>query len=145
MPRLRRGAPEPLSGVRRPGRARQRFLRPLRSPPRGRRPASRRLEGRAAGPASYTPRHLAERILSTRAALEGERKHVTVLFADVVDSSVIATRLGVDEKHALIDGCFALLLDEVHRYEGTVNLAARLQAAAPAGAVLLSETTAPLV
>jgi class 3 adenylate cyclase/tetratricopeptide (TPR) repeat protein len=76
---------------------------------------------RAAGPASYTPRHLADRILRTRAALEGERKHVTVLFADVVDSTPIAQRLGPDELHAVMDRCFALLLDEVHRYEGTVN------------------------
>jgi len=82
---------------------------------------AREAEARAAGPVSYTPRHLAERILSTRAALEGERKHVTVLFADVIDSTGIATRLGVDEMHALMDGCFPLLLDEVHRYEGTVN------------------------
>ncbi|MFI5215618.1 MAG: ATP-binding protein [Candidatus Limnocylindria bacterium] len=83
--------------------------------------APRELAGRAAGPAAYTPRHLAERILSTRAALEGERKHVTVLFADLVGSTEIAGRLGVDEMHALMDRCFALLLDEVHRYEGTVN------------------------
>ena len=82
---------------------------------------SRETEARAAGPVSYTPRHLAERILSTRAALEGERKHVTVLFADLIDSTGIAARLGGDEMHALMDRCFALLLDEVHRYEGTVN------------------------
>jgi class 3 adenylate cyclase/tetratricopeptide (TPR) repeat protein len=81
----------------------------------------REREARAAGPVSYTPRHLAERILKTRAALEGERKHVTVLFADVIDSTRIAGRLGVDDMHALMDRCFALLLDEVHRYEGTVN------------------------
>ncbi len=81
----------------------------------------REAEARAAGPVSYTPRHLAERILNMRAALEGERKHVTVLFADVIDSTQIAGRLGVDEMHALMDRCFALLLDEVHRYEGTVN------------------------
>jgi class 3 adenylate cyclase/tetratricopeptide (TPR) repeat protein len=74
-----------------------------------------------AGPASYTPRHLAERILRTRTALEGERKLVTVLFADVHGSTSIAERLGPEEMHGLMDRCFALLLDPVHRYEGTVN------------------------
>jgi len=73
------------------------------------------------GPVSYTPKHLAERILRTRAALEGERKHVSVLFADLVDSMSIAEQLGPEELHAVMDRCFALLLDEVHRYEGTVN------------------------
>ena len=76
---------------------------------------------RAAGPASYTPKHLAERILRTRAAIEGERKHVTVLFADLAGSTAIAERLGPDEFHLAMDRCFAVLLDEVHRYEGTVN------------------------
>ena len=75
----------------------------------------------ATSPASYTPKHLAQRILRTRAALEGERKHVTVLFADVVDSTPIAQRLGPDALHAVMDRCFGLLLGEVHRYEGTVN------------------------
>jgi class 3 adenylate cyclase/tetratricopeptide (TPR) repeat protein len=78
-------------------------------------------DARARGPASYTPKHLAERILRTRSAIEGERKHVTVLFADLVDSTAIAQRLGPEELHAVMDRCFALLLGEVHRYEGTVN------------------------
>jgi len=83
--------------------------------------ASREGEARARGPVSYTPKHLAERILRTRAALEGERKHVSVLFADLVDSTSIAGKLGPEELHAVMDRCFALLLDAVHRYEGTVN------------------------
>lgn len=72
-------------------------------------------------PRSYTPKHLADRILSHRSALEGERKHVTVVFADVVDSTPLAERLGPEEMHALLDRCFGLILDAVHRYEGTVN------------------------
>ena len=84
-------------------------------------PAPSAEPARTAGPASYTPKHLAERILRTRAALEGERKHVTVLFADLAGSTAIAERLGPDEFHLTMDRCFALLLDEVHRYEGTVN------------------------
>ncbi len=82
---------------------------------------SRGGDSRAAGPAAYTPRHLADRIFRTRAAVEGERKQVTVLFADVVESTRIAERLGPDELHAVMDRCFALLLEEVHRFEGTVN------------------------
>ena len=72
-------------------------------------------------PRAYTPKHLAERILQTRAALEGERKHVTVLFCDLVDSTPLAERVGAEAMHEIMDRCFALILDQVHRYEGTVN------------------------
>jgi class 3 adenylate cyclase/tetratricopeptide (TPR) repeat protein len=72
-------------------------------------------------PASYTPRHLAERILTSRAALAGERKPVTVLFCDVVGSTALAERLGPDAMHGVLNRFFELALAEVHRYEGTVN------------------------
>jgi class 3 adenylate cyclase/nucleoside-triphosphatase THEP1 len=72
-------------------------------------------------PSDYTPRHLAERILTSRSALEGERKRVTVLFADVVDSTVLAHRVDVEEWHRILDGLFRVLADGVHRFEGTVN------------------------
>lgn len=72
-------------------------------------------------PKSYTPRHLAERILTSRVALEGERKQVTVLFCDIANSTGLAESLGADEMHALLDRFFDLALREVHRYEGTVN------------------------
>jgi predicted ATPase/class 3 adenylate cyclase len=72
-------------------------------------------------PRSYTPKHLAERILTNRSVLEGERKHVTVLFADLRDSTPLAERVGAEEMHALMDRAFGLMLEEVHRYEGTVN------------------------
>ena len=72
-------------------------------------------------PQSYTPRHLAEKILRSRPSLEGERKQVTALFADVVDSTPLAERLGPEETHALIRRCFDLMLEAVHRYEGTVS------------------------
>ncbi len=68
-----------------------------------------------------TPAHLAERILSTRTALEGERKQVTVLFADVKGSMDLAERVDAEEWHAILDGFFRLLADGVHRFEGTVN------------------------
>ena len=72
-------------------------------------------------PRAYTPRHLADRILTQRSALEGERKHVTVLFADVAGYTSLSERAGPDEMHMLMDRCFQLILPEVHRYEGTVN------------------------
>jgi len=72
-------------------------------------------------PESYTPRHLAEKILTSRASLQGERKSVTVLFCDVVSSTALAERLGPDGMHALLGAFFERALGEVHRYEGTVN------------------------
>src|SRR5262249_34550214 len=67
------------------------------------------------------PRHLAERILTSRAALEGERKHVTVLFADVVDSMRLAEGLDPEEWHRILDRVFDILARGVHRFEGTIN------------------------
>jgi class 3 adenylate cyclase len=72
-------------------------------------------------PSSYTPKHLAEKILQSRSALEGERKQVTVLFADVKGSMELAEQLDPEEWHAILDRCFAILTDGVHRFEGTVN------------------------
>lgn len=69
----------------------------------------------------YTPPHLAGQILQTRAALEGERKQVTVLFCDLVGSTVMADRLGPEAMHLLLNRFFELALGEIHRYEGTIN------------------------
>jgi class 3 adenylate cyclase/tetratricopeptide (TPR) repeat protein len=74
-----------------------------------------------ASPAAYTPRHLAERILTTRAALEGEHKQVTVLFCDIANSTPLAERVGPERMHELLNGFFELALAEVHRNEGTIN------------------------
>jgi class 3 adenylate cyclase/tetratricopeptide (TPR) repeat protein len=74
-----------------------------------------------ASPAAYTPRHLADKILTSRSALEGERKQVTVLFCDLANSTPMAERLGPERMHALLNGFFELALGEVHRYEGTIN------------------------
>jgi len=71
--------------------------------------------------AAYTPRHLADKILQTRAALEGERKQVTVLFADCAGFTAFATTLDPEDLHGIMDGFFARVIDAVHRYEGTVN------------------------
>jgi class 3 adenylate cyclase/tetratricopeptide (TPR) repeat protein len=76
---------------------------------------------RFASPGAYTPPYLAERILSTRSALEGERKQVTVLFCDLANSTPLAELLGPEAMHGLLDGFFELALSEIHRYEGTIN------------------------
>ena len=75
----------------------------------------------AADPRTYTPKHLAERILTNRAALEGERKQVTVLFADIKNSMDLAERMDAEDWHKLLDGFFHVLNEGVHRFEGTVN------------------------
>src|SRR5207247_10449178 len=72
-------------------------------------------------PAAYTPRHLAEKILASRSALKGERKQVTVLFADVKGSMELAEQVDPEEWHGMMDRFFVILADGVHRYEGTVN------------------------
>ena len=72
-------------------------------------------------PRSYTPRHLAEKILASQSALRGERKLVTVLFADVVRSMELAERVDAEEWHRLLDRLFRILAGGVHRYEGTIN------------------------
>src|SRR5690348_6469748 len=79
------------------------------------------LSPRFASPAVYTPRHLAERILHSRSALEGEHKRVTVVFCDIVESSTLATTLGDEAMHDLLGRFFDVALDEIHRYEGTIN------------------------
>jgi class 3 adenylate cyclase len=72
-------------------------------------------------PRSYTPRHLAERILTSKSALEGERKQVTVLFADVKGSMELLAERDPEEAHALLDPVLEHMMEAVHRYEGTVN------------------------
>ena len=70
---------------------------------------------------AYTPRHLIDRILTTRGALEGERKQVSVLFADLVDSMRLAERLGAEEWHRVLDRVFEIFSAGIHRFEGTIN------------------------
>jgi class 3 adenylate cyclase len=76
---------------------------------------------RFGAPEAYTPKHLAEKILTSRAALEGERKQVTVLFVDVSGFTSMSERLDPEDVHRLMTRVFELMLDEVHRYEGNVN------------------------
>ena len=77
-------------------------------------PAARRV-------ADYTPKHLADKILQSKSALEGERKQVTVLFADVKGSMELAEQLDPEQWHHILDRFFQILTDGVHRFEGTVN------------------------
>jgi hypothetical protein len=75
----------------------------------------------ALSPRTYTPRHLAEKILTSASALQGERKQVTVLFVDVSGFTSLSERLDPEDVHGLMSRAFELMLAEVHRNEGTVN------------------------
>ena len=72
-------------------------------------------------PDRYTPRHLAERILTYRSSLEGERKQVTVLFADVKGSLELLADRDPEDARKLLDAVLKRMMEAVHRYEGTVN------------------------
>ncbi len=77
--------------------------------------------GETRTPLAYTPSHLAERILRSRHALEGERKHVTMLFADIKGSTALIENLDPEEAAAHLSPALSTMMDAVHRYEGTVN------------------------
>jgi len=76
---------------------------------------------RFASPEAYTPRHLAEKILTSKGAIEGERKIVTVMFSDVSGFTAMSEKLDPEDVHAIMDRVFEVILEAVHRYEGTVN------------------------
>ena len=126
------GQPAPrqvLPGLRSPPRAHLRFL--WRRPTRGRsllppvRPSCHRWHGGpgvgSPAPETYTPKHLAEKILTSKAALEGERKQVTVLFADLKGSMELLADRDPEEARKLLDPVLERMMEAVHRYEGTVN------------------------
>ena len=69
----------------------------------------------------YLPQHVTEKILAGRGRLEGERKVVTVLFADLSGYTTLSEKLGEEALFATMDELYELLIHEVHRYEGTVN------------------------
>jgi len=78
-------------------------------------------EPRLSSPESYTPKHLAEKILTSKAALEGERKQVTVLFADLKGSMELLADRDPEEARKILDAVLERMMEAVHRYEGTVN------------------------
>ena len=70
---------------------------------------------------SYTPKHLAEKILTSKSSLEGERKQVTVLFADMKGSMELLADRDPEEARKLLDPVIEHMMEAVHRYEGTVS------------------------
>jgi class 3 adenylate cyclase/tetratricopeptide (TPR) repeat protein len=93
------------------------------NPPRSRfcRECGSALGARPVAPRTYTPPHLAEKILTSREALEGERKQVTVLFADLKSSMELLSDRDPEEARKLLDPVVERMMGAVHRYEGTVN------------------------
>jgi len=76
---------------------------------------------RFTAPDAYTPKFLAEKILTSRTSVEGERKHVTVLFADIRGSLELLDGRDPEDARALLDPALQTMMEAVHRYEGTVN------------------------
>src|SRR6266404_5797180 len=127
-PRLCGGRPW-LSSARSRGSVARHEVRPLPARESSRREVLRRVcgaagaavETRFASPAEYTPTHIAEKILDSRGALEGERKHVTVLFADLKGSMELLADRDVEDARRLLDAVLERMIEAVHHYEGTVN------------------------
>jgi class 3 adenylate cyclase len=84
-------------------------------------PSASSVSERFASLQQYTPKHLAERILLSKDALEGERKQVTVLFADLKGSMELLADRDPEEARTLLDPVLEKMMEAVHRYEGTVN------------------------
>ena len=84
-------------------------------------PASAPAPDQGRAPLTYTPPYLAEKILTSRSALEGERKQVTVLFADIKDSTELIKDLDPEAAQQLLDPALHRMMEAVHRFEGTVN------------------------
>ncbi len=77
--------------------------------------------GDGAAPVTYTPAHLAQRIVASRGSILGERKQVTVLFADIQGSTEIIEGLDPEQAAARLEPAVKAMMDAVHRFEGTVN------------------------
>ena len=84
-------------------------------------PASVQATDQKPPPLSYTPKYLTDKILTSRSALEGERKQVTVCFADIKDSTELIQDLDPEDAQKLLDPAINIMMDAVHRFEGTVN------------------------
>src|SRR6516164_4366476 len=93
----------------------------MTAPPPATAPGADRVRQPATAPLTYTPPYLAEKILTSRRALEGERKQVTVLFADLKDSTELIRGLDPEAAQQLLDLALHRMMDAVHRFEGTVN------------------------
>ncbi len=84
-------------------------------------PPSTTSNTRFSSPQAYTPQHLVEKILTSRSALDGERKQVTVLFADLKGSMQLLADRDPEEARTLLDPVLERMMEAVHYYEGTVN------------------------
>jgi class 3 adenylate cyclase len=84
-------------------------------------PATAPVRVQAPAPLTYTPPHLTDKILAVRPTLAGERKQVTVLFADLKDSTELIRGLDPEAAQQLLDPALHCMMDAVHRFEGTVN------------------------
>jgi predicted ATPase/class 3 adenylate cyclase len=84
-------------------------------------PTTPPVEDQKPPPISYTPQYLTEKILTSRSALEGERKQVTVCFADIKDSTELIKDLDPEDAQKLLDPAIYIMMEAVHRFEGTVN------------------------
>jgi class 3 adenylate cyclase/tetratricopeptide (TPR) repeat protein len=84
-------------------------------------PADRSPNSTSRAPHTYTPSYLADKILTLKSALEGERKQVTVLFADLKDSTELIRGIDPEAAQRLLDPALQRMMDAVHRFEGTVN------------------------
>src|SRR5205823_4994208 len=83
--------------------------------------SSKLVEAPVRTPLTYMPPYLVEKILTSKSALEGERKQVTVLFADLKGSTELIADLDPEEAQTLLDPALHMMMDAVYRYEGTVN------------------------
>ena len=117
------GGPLPLScaacGAANPGDAR--FCNQCGDPLAGAAPAAPGTPNAGRDPRDYTPEHLARRIRTSQSVIEGERRHVTVLFTDVVGFTTLAEPTDPEAVHGIMNRCIEVVLEQVHRYEGTVN------------------------
>ncbi len=84
-------------------------------------PLGQRMQPRFASPDAYTPQHLAQKILTSKVSLEGERKQITVLFADMKGSMELLADRDPEEARKILDPILEQMMEAVHRYEGTVN------------------------
>lgn len=72
-------------------------------------------------PRSYTPKYLADKIFTNRSAIEGERKQVTVFFADVAGFTSFSEKLDPEQVHRIMDKAFRIMMNEIHKHDGTIN------------------------
>lgn len=79
------------------------------------------IEGNFTSVEAYTPKHLAEKILRSKSSLEGERKQVTVLFADIKESMELLANRDPEDARELLSAVIERMMEAVHCYEGTVN------------------------